>query len=110
MHVGDEARSHPARILTVLQINRRRRGSAIVCAPFNNHHGKKATDMMAAPICINCNLERTLVSIQPTRNRHDMRQYECPKCRSAFRLVVPRPSLESDDVVFDTPALRAGTG
>ena len=109
MHVGDEARSHPTRILTVLQINRRRRGSAIVCAPFNNHHGKKAT-AMAAPICINCNLERTLVSIKPTRNRHDMRQYECPKCRSAFRLVVPRPSLESDDVVFDTPALRAGTG
>ena len=63
--------------------------------------------MTAAPICITCNLERTLVSIQPTRNRHDVRQYECPKCRSAFRLVVQRASLEADDLVFDFPHLQA---
>ena len=55
-----------------------------------------------------CNLERDLVSIQPTRNRHDVRQFECPGCKSAFRLVVPRAPLDSDEVVFDVPALQAG--
>lgn len=63
--------------------------------------------MLTAPICITCNLERTLVSILPTRNRHDVRQYECPKCRSAFRLVVERKALDSDDLVFGFPARRA---
>ena len=62
--------------------------------------------MIAAPICIICNLERTLVSIQPTRNRHDVRQYECPKCRSSFRLVVQRASLDAD-VAFDALPLQA---
>ena len=66
--------------------------------------------MAAAPICMTCNLERALVSVEPTRNRHDVRQYECPKCRSAFRLVVQRASLELDDLVFDAPALQAGVG
>lgn len=66
--------------------------------------------MVTAPICITCNLERTLVSIQPARNRHDVRQYECPKCRSAFRLVVQRKPLDSDDLVFDFPAQRAVAG
>ena len=69
---------------------------------------EEAPDMIAAPICMSCNLERALVSVQPTRNRHDLRQYECPKCRSAFRLVVQRPSLEADDVVFGFPAAQAG--
>jgi len=64
--------------------------------------------MAAAPICMTCNLERDLVSILPTRNRHDVRQYECPKCRSAFRLVVQRAPLDSDEVVFDAPVLKAG--
>jgi transposase-like protein len=64
--------------------------------------------MAAAPICMICDLERTLVSIQPTRNRHDVRQYECPKCRSAFRLVVERTSLESS-VAFDRPVMLTGT-
>jgi hypothetical protein len=45
----------------------------------NNHYGKKATDMAAAPICMSCNLERTLISIKPANNRHDMLQYECPQ-------------------------------
>lgn len=70
---------------------------------------EKATDM-AAPICMTCNLERTLVSVQPTRNRHDLRQYECPKCRSAFRLVVQRPSLDSDELLHEEPARRAIAG
>ncbi|WP_298261875.1 hypothetical protein [Bradyrhizobium sp.] len=56
------------------------------------------------------NLERALVSIQPTRNRHDVRQYECPKCRSAFRIVVQRKPLESDDLVFDFPTRHALAG
>ena len=65
---------------------------------------------MAAPICITCNLERTLVSIQPAQNGHDVRRYECPTCKSAFRLVLQRPSLESDELVFESPALQTGTG
>jgi hypothetical protein len=64
--------------------------------------------MAAAPICITCNLERTLVSIRPTRNRHDVRQYECPKCNSVFRLVVQRTPLDFDEGAFDAPALKAG--
>ena len=66
--------------------------------------------MLTAPICISCNLERTLVSIQPTRNRHDVRRYECPKCSSAFRLVVERKALDADDLVFDFPARQAAAG
>jgi hypothetical protein len=81
--------------------------ASIDCARLNNHHAK-ATNMAAAPICMTCNLDRTLVSIQPTRNRHDVRQYECPKCRSAFRLVVERASLDSN-ATFDQPALMTGT-
>jgi hypothetical protein len=64
--------------------------------------------MAAAPICLTCNLERTLVSIQPTRNRHDVRQYECHKCRSVFRLVVQRAPLDPDEVAFDAPPSQAG--
>jgi hypothetical protein len=63
---------------------------------------------MAAPICISCNVERILVSIQPTRNRHDVWQYECPKCRSVFRLVAQRRSLGSDEVVIDGLKLAIG--
>ncbi len=65
--------------------------------------------MAAAPVCITCNIERTLVSIQPARNRHDVRQYECPTCKSIFRLVTQRVSLESDDAAFENPPLRAGS-
>ena len=65
--------------------------------------------MAAAPICLTCNLERVLVSIQPTRNRHDVRRYGCPKCRSAFRIVMQRAPLDFDEeVVFDVPPLMAG--
>jgi hypothetical protein len=64
--------------------------------------------MIAAPICMTCNVERTLVSIQPTRNRHDVRQYECPKCRGAFRLVIQRVSLDADEVTFEAPTLKVG--
>jgi hypothetical protein len=79
--------------------------------PSNNHYAKKATDMAGAPICTSCNLERTLISIKPGRNRHDVRAYECPACRDVFRLVVQREPIDSDDgveVVFDSPTLQAG--
>ena len=67
--------------------------------------------MAAAPICMNCNLERMLISIKPGRNRHDVRSYECQRCHDVFRLVVQRSPLKSEDdldVVFDSPALQAG--
>jgi hypothetical protein len=62
--------------------------------------------MAAAPICMTCNLERTLISIKPVQNRHNMLQYECPKCRNAFRLVMQRARLEPEGVVFDGPTLQ----
>jgi hypothetical protein len=71
----------------------------------------------ATPICITCNLERTLISIQPGRNRHDVRSYECPDCKDIFRLVVERASLEpdelvfreADELVFEEPSRKAAT-
>jgi hypothetical protein len=66
--------------------------------------------MAAAPICITCNAERELISIKPTRNRHDLLQYECPKCRNVFRLVMQRTPVEAeDDLTFDLPPLQART-
>jgi hypothetical protein len=77
----------------------------------------RAADMVAAPQCITCDLERTLISIQPGRNRHDVRSYECPDCKDIFRLVVPRAALEADELVFreadelvfEEPSRRAAT-
>jgi hypothetical protein len=46
------------------------------------------------PNCIACNVTRTLINVLPVKNRHEMRSFECPECRSLFRLVVrrePRP-------------------
>ena len=73
--------------------------------------------MFAAPICMTCNLERTLISIQAGRNRHDVRSYECSDCKDIFRLVVPRVSFEadelvfreSDELVFEEPSRKAAT-
>ena len=65
--------------------------------------------MAAAPICMTCNLERTLISIKPGRNRHDVRAYECTNCRDVFRLVVQRESLDADDAFVAGPALNAAT-
>ena len=69
--------------------------------------------MAGAPICTTCNLESTLISIKPGRNRHDVRAYECSACHDVFRLVIQREPLASDDpidVVFDSPALQASAG
>ena len=79
--------------------------------PSNNPYATKATDMAGVPTCTSCNLERMLISIKPGRNRHDVRAYECPACHDVFRLVIQREPLVSDDpidVVFDSPALKAG--
>jgi len=65
--------------------------------------------MAAAPICITCNLERSLISIKPVKNRHDMLQYECPGCRNIFSLVMQRMPLELDDLVIHEPALQAAS-
>lgn len=46
--------------------------------------------MNAERNCIACNVERILIGVTPARNRHEMLTFECPKCRSIFRLVVPR--------------------
>jgi hypothetical protein len=65
---------------------------------------------MAAPICVTCNLERSLISIKPVKNRHEMLQYECASCRDIFCLVTERAPLEPEDLVditFDRPALQA---
>jgi hypothetical protein len=69
--------------------------------------------MASVPVCMTCNLERTLISIRPGRNRHDVRSYECSGCHDVFRLVVQRQPLQPDDeidVVFVSPALQAGAG
>jgi hypothetical protein len=65
--------------------------------------------MSAAPICITCNLERTLISIKPAKNRHDVLQYECANCGNIFRLVMQREPLALDDLVFEEPAGQAAT-
>jgi hypothetical protein len=78
-----------------------------VCARIKQPSREKATDMLAAPHCITCNLERTLISIQPGRNRHDVRSYECPVCKGIFRLVVERTSFEADELAVAKPARKA---
>lgn len=83
--------------------------AAIVCAPIKQPSREVATNMVAAPHCITCNLERTLISIQPGRNRHDVRSYECPDCKDIFRLVVERVSFEADELVFEEASRKAAT-
>ena len=65
--------------------------------------------MAAAPICMTCDIERTLIGIKPVRNRHDLQQYECPNCRDIFRLVVQRAPFDPDDLVFEEAPRQTGT-
>jgi len=65
--------------------------------------------MAAAPICISCNLERELISIRPVKNRHDMHHYECLGCHNVFRLVMERPPVELDELVFEDTVLKVAT-
>jgi hypothetical protein len=58
------------------------------------------------PNCIACDVARTLISVSPVKNRHEMRSFECPECRSVFRLAVrrePRPIADK----MTGPALAA---
>jgi hypothetical protein len=63
--------------------------------------------MTAAPICVSCDLERTLVTKKPVKNRHEMRQYECPGCRNVFSLVTQRVRMEFDDLTVEWPLQAA---
>jgi hypothetical protein len=40
------------------------------------------------PECIACHVKRTLISVTPVANRHEMRSFGCPECSTVFRLVV----------------------
>jgi hypothetical protein len=63
--------------------------------------------MTAEPICIACNVERKLTEVTPVRNRHEMLNYECPKCQSIFRLVVRRERREPAEAIPGRPAFAA---
>lgn len=62
--------------------------------------------MTAVPVCMTCNLERTLIDVKRGRNRHDVRQYECDGCKDIFTLVSRRAHAEDDDLVFGFPSLQ----
>jgi hypothetical protein len=57
---------------------------------FEDLHRKVSAHMDAEPNCIACNLKRTLISVSPTANRHEMQCFECPKCHTILTLVVER--------------------
>lgn len=65
--------------------------------------------MNAEPICIACNVERKLTDVTPVRNRHEMLNYECPKCRSIFRLVVRRERRELPEEISGRPVSAAAS-
>ena len=54
--------------------------------------------MDADPKCIACDVRRDLISITPIVNGHEMQSFECPKCKSVFRLVIQRESNLLPDV------------
>lgn len=55
--------------------------------------------MDAEPNCLACDAKRTLISVVPVKNRHEMLSFECPKCGSIFRLVTRRePRLLPDGI------------
>ena len=43
--------------------------------------------MDAESECSNCNVARILKAVTPVARRCRMRSFECPKCRSVFRIV-----------------------
>jgi predicted RNA-binding Zn-ribbon protein involved in translation (DUF1610 family) len=65
--------------------------------------------MNAEPICIVCNVKRTLTSVVPVKNRHEMRSHQCPKCGNLFRLVVRRERRPLADEASGRP-FAIGTG
>jgi|GraSoi_2013_60cm_1033757.scaffolds.fasta_scaffold82081_1 hypothetical protein len=63
--------------------------------------------MDVEPDCIACNVKRTLISVSPVKNRHEMRSFECPECSTVFRLVVQRETRPAADEVHDRPLAAA---
>ena len=56
--------------------------------------------MDADPKCMACDVRRDLISITPIVNGHEVQSFECPKCKSVFRLVIQRESNLLPDAVF----------
>jgi protein-arginine kinase activator protein McsA len=57
--------------------------------------------MDAVPVCIACEQKRHLLCVIPIINRHEMRVFECERCKSKFRLVAERqPNVPKDDFAF----------
>jgi predicted RNA-binding Zn-ribbon protein involved in translation (DUF1610 family) len=57
--------------------------------------------MNAESNCIVCDVKRTLTSVTPVKNRHEMLSFECPRCGSVFRLVARRERrLLAEEAVF----------
>jgi hypothetical protein len=63
--------------------------------------------MDAELACIACNVKRTLISVMPVRNRHEMLSFECPRCRSILRLVARRKPRLFAEGVLDRPVTVA---
>jgi hypothetical protein len=66
--------------------------------------------MDAELACIACNVKRTLLSVTPVRNRHEMRSFECPECRTILKLMVARrkPRLFAEGMLDRPVAVAAG--
>jgi hypothetical protein len=64
--------------------------------------------MDAEPNCIACNVKRTLTGVVPVKGRHEMLSFECPKCRSIFRLVVQREPRPLAQGVWPSFTVAAG--
>jgi hypothetical protein len=65
--------------------------------------------MDAEPICIACNVTRTLTSVIPVRNRHEMQSFECPSCANVFRFVVRRKRRPLTDEISERLAPMAAS-
>ena len=57
--------------------------------------------MNAEPVCLACDQKRQLITVIPIVNRHEMRVFECARCKSVFRLVAERKADKSrEDLAF----------
>ena len=57
--------------------------------------------MNTEPKCLACGQKRQLITVIPIVNRHEMRVFECARCKSVFRLVAERETdMLQDDLAF----------
>jgi hypothetical protein len=57
--------------------------------------------MSTEPVCLACDQKRQLITVIPIVNRHEMRVFECARCKSVFRLVAEREAdVLKDDLAF----------